>query len=204
MGKSMMIGVLGIVAVACGLSRQLAAQGNSGTRKSFPKACYFFVPQKEDKTEKRAQARDLDDERAYDASFAEVYRLWCTPVHSSPSTRMAAVDKMVKKWKTVWERDDPFNAEFHETSAVDLLYLLGLTHQLPAQMVSDPQLTREWVEACADSCFTIWEVPENRKQEHTLAMELWLRNDVLDNLKQESASEPVIKMLQEAHYRLID
>jgi len=117
---------------------------------------------------------------------------------------MAAADEMAKRWKSVWVRDNPFNAAFHETSSIDLLYLLGLTHQLPAQMVSDPEFTKEWVERCSESCFTIWDVPENRSQEHTLAMELWLRNDVLDNLKQEPASEPVIKMLREAQYRLID
>jgi len=204
MGKSMMIGVLGIVAVACGLSRQLAAQGNSGTRKTFPKACYFFVPQKEDESQKRDREQELSEERAYDASFAEVYRLWCTPNRASLNERQAAVDEMVKRWKTVWERDDPFNAEFHETSAIDLLKLMGLTHELPAEMVSDSGLREEWVEACSENCFTIWSVPENLTEEHGVAMQLWLRNDVLDHLKKEPASEPVIKMLQEAQYRLID
>ena len=204
MRKSMMIGMLGVVAFACGLSRQLAAQNNSTQRATFPKACFFFMPQKENESEKRQQIRELDDERVYDASFAEVYRLWCTPAHSSLSARMAAAEEMLKRWKAVWERDDSFNVEFHEISAIDLLYLLGLTHELPRQMASDSNFTKEWVEACTENCFTIWSVPGNSTQEHGLAMQLWLRNDVLDNLKREPTSEPVIKMLEEAQFRLVD
>jgi len=35
-------------------------------------------------------------------------------------------------------------------------------------------------------------------------MQLWLRNDLLDNLKKEPASEPIVQMLQDARYRLVD
>jgi hypothetical protein len=35
-------------------------------------------------------------------------------------------------------------------------------------------------------------------------MQLWLRNDVLDNLKKEPAAEPVFKMLTEAKFTLVD
>jgi hypothetical protein len=81
---------------------------------------------------------------------------------------------------------------------------MGLTHELPIEMVRDPAFASEWINACTGTCFTIWEVPESRKQEHELAMRLWLRNDVLDHLKKEPASEPVIKMLEDAQFRLVD
>jgi hypothetical protein len=35
-------------------------------------------------------------------------------------------------------------------------------------------------------------------------MQLSLRNDVLDNLKKEPASEPVVHMLFDARFRLVD
>ena len=205
MRKSVIVGFLGILLPFCGQSwRSALAQSNSTHGAALPKACYFFAPQKEDESQKRARKRELAEERAYAASVDEVYRLWCTSIHSSSEQREAAVDTMVKRWKAVWERDDPFNTEFHETSAIDLLNLMGLTHELPAQMVSDSGLTKKWVEACSESCFTIWSVPENSAEEHGVAMLLWLRNDVLDHLKKEPASEPVIKMLDEAQFRLVD
>jgi hypothetical protein len=45
------------------------------------------------------------------------------------------------------------------------------------------------------------EIPAGR---HFIIMQLRLRNDVLDNLKKEPASEPVIQMLQNARFRLVD
>ena len=71
-------------------------------------------------------------------------------------------------------------------------------------MVNDAKFTQMWVQECSERCFIIWGVPEDATQEHELAMELRLRNDVLDNLKKESASEPVIQMLSDAQYRLVD
>jgi len=205
MSKSMTARFLGILLSLFGLQLgQVVGQVPKAQGLAFPKACYFFPEQKEDESEKRARSQELADERAYDASVAEVRRLWCTPSHSSPAERKAAVDNTVSRWKVVWDRDDPFNAEFHETAAFDLLALMGLTHEMPAQMVKDPGFTKEWAEVCAENCFTIWGVPENSTEEHGLAMELCLRNDLLDHLKHEPASEPVIKMLEEAQYRLVD
>ena len=205
MRKLIMAGFFGIVLSTCALPLHLVhAQNSSSPRAAFPKACYFFVPQKEAGSQRRAHEQQREEERAYDASVATVYRLWCTANRASISERQAAADEMVKRWKAVWERDDPFNVEFHETTPIDLLHLMGLTHKLPAQMVGDAAFTKEWVEACSGNCFTIWGVPENSAEDHGVAMLLWLRNDVLDHLKKEPASEPVIEMLEEAQFRLVD
>ena len=195
--RKSMIAVLAALSMSFGLPRHsVFAQSCDAAHSAFSKARFFFAPQ-------RIGSEESAEERAYSISISEVYRLWCTPNRSNPDQRMAAVDTMVKRWKAVWYRDDPYDAAFHETSASDLLELIGLTHELPAQMVSDPAFTKDWVKACADTCFTIWGVPADPAEEHGLAMRLWLRNDLLDNLKREPASKPVIKMLVEARYRLI-
>jgi hypothetical protein len=165
-----------------------------------PQACYFFKPDLGYKPDKEA----TDKERSYQASFVEVYRVWCTPSHASPEAKVKTVNEMVSKWKLLWDQDPPFNAEFHEIGASDLLELMALTHKLPAQMVRDTGFRQTWIEACKESCLTIWSVPNNRVEEHAVGMLLWLRNDVLDNLKREPASEPVIQMLQDAQFSLVD
>jgi len=68
---------------------------------------------------------------------------------------------------------------------------MGITHQMPAPLVNDPKLTEMWIEACKETCFTIWGVPD-APGEHRIAMYLRLRNDLLDHLKREPASEPVV------------
>ena len=169
--------------------------------KSFPAACFFFEPNKDDDPsnhEESAKARD------YSKSIAEVYRLWCKPNASSAQAKMKAADTMAAAWKLFWDDDDPYDAVFHESGAIDLLALMGITRQIPAPMVSDPKFARMWMDACNDSCFTInndMEIPAGR---HFIIMQLRLRNDVLDNLKKEPASEPVIQMLQNARFRLVD
>lgn len=197
MCKLAMVTIVAVSFAACGLRCcSVLAQSRGAVHSAFPKACFFFAQQ--------VGSGESGGERAYKSSFAEVYRQWCTPDRSTPNQRMSAVNTLVKRWKEVWDRNDPYNASFHETGASDLLELIGLTHKLPAQMVSDPEFTKEWVKACKESCFTIWEVPENPTAEHGLAMQLWLRNDLLDNLRREPASEPVIHMLQDARFRLVD
>ncbi len=165
-----------------------------------PRACFFFEPDPAFRPEKQVTA----NERRYIASFVEVYKTWCTPSHATPEVKAKAVNAMVSAWKLLWDQDPPYDVEFHETGASDLLELMGLTHELPAQMVQDSQLLETWIAACRDSCFTIWSVPENRKEEHGVGMQLWLRNDVLNSLRKESGAEPVIKMLEDAQFRLVD
>jgi hypothetical protein len=168
---------------------------------SFPAACYFFAPSKYDHSiNKEETAKNRD----YIKSVEEVYRLWCKPNDSSLQMKNKAANAMAASWKLFWDEDPPFNAVFHETGAFDLLILLGITHQLPSPMIDDPKFTQMWVQDCSERCFTIWSVPENATDEHKVAMELRLRNDVLDNLKKEPASEPVIQMLWDARFRLVD
>jgi len=118
--------------------------------------------------------------------------------------KLRAADAMARSWKQLWDEDEPYDVVFHETGAFDMLVLLGIIHRLPAPMVDDPEFTRMWVEDCRERCFTIWGVPEDAAGEHRLAMEFRLRNDVLNNLKKEPASEYVIQMLWDAQYRLVD
>jgi len=184
----------------------LSAAGQHRSRlpaTKFPVACYFFEPVPQSHSD-HAPKQGTAKSRAYDVSFSEVYRVWCTPNKSTHTVKEKAVDAMVRAWKASWDEDEPYNSDFHETGAYDLLALIGLTHELPLQIAGDSEFRKAWVEDCAEHCFTIWSVPENTVQEHGLAMQLWLRNDVLDHLKREPASEPVIKMLEEAQFRLVD
>jgi len=168
---------------------------------SLPAACYFLKPNDLDHS---ANKEEPPKEEDYRKRTSAVYRLWCTPNTSTAAAKFKAANAMARSWKQLWDEDEPFDVEFHETGAFDLLVLLGITHQLPAPMVDDPKFKEMWVEECSEKCFTIWGVPEDAAGEHRLAMELRLRNDVLDNLKKEPASEPVTQMLWDARYRLVD
>jgi len=167
---------------------------------SFPAACYFFEIYKNDDPNNPVNTTKTRD---YLKSFAEVYRLWCKPNSSALQTRMKAADTMAADWKLLWE-DEWTDTIFYEQGGIDLLALMGITHQMPALMVSDPKFTQMWMEACKETCFTISSDLERPAGQHYIIMQLRLRNDVLDNLKQEPASVPVIGMLREAQYRLID
>jgi hypothetical protein len=192
-----------LAAIVIGIALQsLAGAKPSAAQSKAPllrKACYFFSNSTD-----RAESGALREEREYADALKDVYRTWCTAKTTGADGRKKSADALVAKWKMLWDRDNPYNAEFHETGASDLLALMALTHELPEKMVHDAAFTKEWIERCQESCFTIWSVPEDRGKEHYVAMQLWLRNDVLDHLKQGPGSEPVVKMLQEAQFRLVD
>jgi len=181
-------------------AKSMAQTAAHGRPFQAPRACFFFEPDPDYHPDKGATAK----EKSYVASFAEVYRAWCTLSHSTPAVKAKAVKELVSAWKLLWDEDPPFNATFHETGASDLLELMALTHELPAQMVQDTGFRQTWIQACKESCFTIWSVPNNQVEEHAVAMLLWLRNDVLDNLKKEPASDSVIQMLRDAKFTLVD
>lgn len=205
MGKGERLAVISaLLGAISGFSNAVAQSTVKGDSTPYPKACYFFEPRVSDTAERRSVPERPTDERAYDASRTDVYQVWCSGKHSTPVEKKIVIDAMVERWKAVWDRPEPFNVEFHETASIDLLALMGLTHELPSQMAADPEFVRQWSDRCAQSCFTFWSVPRNPREEHGLAMLLWLRNDVLDHLKQESASGPVIAMLQDAQFRLVD
>jgi hypothetical protein len=166
---------------------------------TFPAACYFFEIYKCDDPNNPVNTTKT---RNYLSSFAEVYRLWCKPNSSSLETRMKAADTMAADWKLLWE-DERTDTIFFEQGPTDLLALMGITHQMPSFMVLDPAFTRIWIEACNETCFTIWGDLEKPAGQRNVIMQLRLRNEVLDNLKKEPASEPVIQMLQDARFRLV-
>jgi len=166
----------------------------------FPAACYFFEIYKNDDSSNPVLSTKTRD---YLKSFAEVYRLWCKPNSSAPQAKMKAVDAMAVDWKLLWE-DEGTDTIFFEQGATDLLALMGITHQMPAPMVNDPKFTQMWMEACSETCFTISGDMEKPAGQRYIIMQLRLRNDVLDNLKKEPASEPVLQMLGDARFRLVD
>jgi hypothetical protein len=167
---------------------------------TFPAACYFFELYKNDDPNNPVMTTKTRD---YLKSFAEVYRLWCKPNSSSLQIRMKAADAMAADWKLLWE-DEKTDTIFFEQGGTDLLALMGITHQMPAPMVNDPKFTQMWMEACSETCFTLWGDLEKSAGQRDIIMTLRLRNDVLDNLKKEPASEPVLQMLRDARFRLVD
>ena len=175
------------------------AQAHARRRSTIPKACFFFAPPYEpDPAESTATYKN------YSASVGNLYRVWCATPGSTANEKRSAADAMVRTWKLHWDEDPPFDTVFHERGASDLLSLMAFTHEMPAQMAGDPAFVKMWVEECKSTCFTIWGVPKNAAQEHGVAMQLWLRNDLLDNLKRKPASEPVLEMLRDAQFRLVD
>ena len=168
---------------------------------SFPKACFFFKADAFNDAQNRASPKE---ERVYSASADRVYRLWCSPNVTTKQQRIDAADAMVVAWQQLWDRDEPFNAHFHETGSLDLLALLGVTHELPVLMRTDARFTNVWIENCSYVCFHLDYAPGNAASGRFTLMQLWLRNDVLDNLKNEPASVPISKMLADAKFTLVD
>jgi hypothetical protein len=171
------------------------------TSKSFPFACYFFTLGRDDQS---VDHKDSAKESNYYKSVAEIYRLWCTPNASSTQAKLKAADSMADSWKLLWDEDEPYDTIFHEYGAIELLALMGITHQLPEPMVDDLKFTQMWMEECNNTCFTISSDMDDPAGQRYIIMQLRLRNDVFDNLKKEPASEPVIQMLWDARYRLVD
>ena len=204
MSKPIMVLTASAVLLACGLnmSSAFAAQQKPAhpSSRTFPAACYFFEIYKNDDPNNPVNTTKTRD---YLKSFAEVYRLWCKPNPSALQTRMKAADAMAADWKLLWD-DERTDTIFYEYGATDLLALMGIAHQMPAPMVNDPKFTQMWMEACNETCFTIGSDMEKPAGQHYIIMQLRLRNDVLNNLKKEPASEPVIQMLQDARFRLVD
>jgi len=204
MGKSKPVGLATLLLIVCGLcllpafaAPQKPAHPSSRT---FPAACYFFEINKNDDPNNPVNTTKTRD---YLKSFAEVYRLWCKPNPSALQTRLKAADAMAADWKLLWD-DERTDTIFYEYGATDLLALMGITHQMPAPMVNDPKFTQMWMEACTETCFTIGSDLEKPAGQRYIIMQLRLRNEVLGNLKKEPASEPVIQMLQDARFRLVD
>jgi hypothetical protein len=71
-------------------------------------------------------------------------------------------------------------------------------------MRDDPEYVSTWIDRCKDSCSTIFGDPANPKDQKGILLQLWLRNDLLDHLKEEPAAEPVKDMLEHAVFRLVD
>ena len=142
------------------------------------------------------------EEQDYDTSVADFYRQWCLPGSHTPEDRIKASDAVAAAWKNLWERKTPFNATFHNTGPLDLLALLGVTHEMPPLMKTDPALTREFAEACQHSCFTFWLDPEEPSDQARIVTLFRLYHDVRLNLKQEPASVPVFDMLKNGKFSM--
>ncbi len=179
----------------------VSQQGSRSAAPKFPEACFFFEPGSFDFTGDKVIP---EEERAYTASADHVHHLWFTPNASTPQQRSDAADAMVVAWRRLWDRDTPFNAVFHESGSIDLLALLGVTHELPTLMRTDAQFTNDWIKDCSYACFHLNYEPGLSASGRFTLMQLWLRNDVLDNLKKEPAAEPVLKMLSDATFTLVD
>jgi hypothetical protein len=200
----MMIGFFGGLVLLCGAPWvPILAQGRTADHPVFPKACFFFKPGMIDYTE-TGHAITPEEERIYTASVNQFYRHWCTSNVGTPQEKSAAADAMVAAWKRLWDRETPDNAVFHEIGSFDLLALLGVTHELPALMRTDAKFTSDWIADCTYTCFHFGGDPADLAQGKYILMQLRLRNNVLDNLKKEPAAEPVIKMLEDAKFTLVD
>jgi len=195
-----------MILIIFGLSGPLAystpQQSSRPTSEKVPVACYFFTLDNDYHSINNVSSVKLMN---YLKSVAEVYRLWCKPNASSVLLKMKAADAMAASWKLLWDdTEENYDTLFYEDGSIDLLALMGITHQLPGPMADDPKFTQMWIEACNNTCFTIGSDLTKPAGQHYTIMQLRLRNDVLDNLKKEPASEPIVQMLQDARFRLVD
>jgi len=205
MSKPIMVLTASTVLLVCGLNMSSAfaapQKPTHPSSQTFPAACYFFEIYKNDDSRNPVLPTKTQN---YRKSFAEVYRLWCKPNASNTQIKLKAADAMASSWKLLWDDvDESYDTAFYEFGPIDLLALMGITHQLPTPMVDNPKFTQIWMEACNGTCFTIGSNLTKPAGQHYIIMQLRLRNDVLDNLKKEPASEPVLHMLTDARFRLV-
>jgi hypothetical protein len=163
-----------------------------------PQACYFFK-----KRWTKVPGQDIGPP-AYNERVLEMYRCWCISKNGGSEDRKKAANEMTIAWKNAWDNTAPYYSTFHEIGAFDLLALMGITHEFPGPLASDPSLRGTWIENCRDNCFHLDGNPLDPSDGRFMLMQLWLRNDVLDNLKREPAAEPVLKMLRDAKFSLVD
>jgi hypothetical protein len=140
---------------------------------------------------------DPSEERTYDASLKELYRLWCTAGPGTSLDRQQAADRVAAQWKALWYRDNPFNAEFHETGSFGLLVLIGVTHRVPKPMVDDPVFLHDWMEDCSNRCFMLYGDDDPGAHQEWLQF-MRLRKEVIVHLGGDSAARQVLKMLKNA------
>jgi len=142
------------------------------------------------------------EEQDYDAGVAAAYKAWCTPGDHTAEEKAKGANEMAAAWKALWERKTPFNTTFHNSGPMDMLALLGITHELPPLMKTDSALTKEFAEGCEKSCFSLWLDPEEPADQARLISVFRLYRDVQRNLKREPAAEPVQAMLKNAKFSL--
>jgi hypothetical protein len=104
---------------------------------------------------------------------------------------------MAARWKVLWYRDAPFNAEFHETGSWDLLVLLAVTRRVPRPMGDDPVFLHDWMEDCSERCFMTYGDDDLGAHRDWLRM-MRLRKEVMVHLPGDAASKQVLKMLKNA------
>jgi hypothetical protein len=170
----------------------------------FSVACRFFNSTV-DFPKSNAKAGNVGkEEQVYAENASRAFDLWCHASTATPEQKMNAADAMTVAWKRLWDRDNPFNAEFHEQGALDLLALLNLTHELPETMRKDPTFVGLWTHECAASCFDFWVNPDTPSGQRYIVSLFRVVNDLRHNLKREPASEPVWQMLEDAQFSLGD
>ena len=201
MRKPVIIGLAALIGVVTQPALAQAQMHSHALAPDPPMACFFLEGSDHGRY---SEPNGPKEERDYDSSVAAVYRLWCTADKGDIEARTRAANLMVARWRAVWERGTPFNAAFHEEGAFDLLVLLGITQQMPEVMARDPKFLHAWLADCSYTCFHLGGDPADPAQGKSILMQLRLRNDVLDNLKEEPAAEPVIKMLADAKFTLVD
>jgi len=104
---------------------------------------------------------------------------------------------MTERWKKLWYRDDPFNAEFHETGSFGLLVLIGITHKIPKPLATDSTFMHDWLADCSDRCFMIYGDDDPGAKEEWKKM-LRLRKDLMVHLEGDAGAKPVMTMLKNA------
>jgi hypothetical protein len=160
----------------------------------LPWACVFLDSGQEADID---LADDPPEERAYAASLKDLYRLWCTANPSTLDEKQSASDRTAIKWKSIWYRDNPYSASFHETGSFELLVLIGVTHRIPKAMVNDPVFLHDWMEDCSDRCFMLYGDDDPGARKEWLRF-MRLRKEVIVHLGADPAARSVVAMLKNA------
>lgn len=131
----------------------------------------------------------------YLRSSQAVLEAWCGAQPASTSVRTQAVEEFVDAYRVQRFNDAP-NPQVRLSMGLQMLALLGLTHELPEPMQNDRKLREAWIQDCQDSCFArTADTPDSTWQ---ITWSMQVRNDLINNLRPAPGVESIKRMLWEA------
>ena len=154
---------------------------------------------------KKAEVGQMSTDRnlqEYLRSSEAVYKAWCGAQPADSAVRAQSIDTFVDAYRA--ERfSEISNMQIRPAMGLEMLALIGLTHELPDELQSDRKLREAWIQDCQDACFA--GVSADSQDAHwQLTRGMQVRDDLMENLKPAPGAEAVKHMLWETPIAVLD